>query len=51
MGNKVKLQKNEHSGSHLVTVPAQFVRIKGWEKSEELEWEEENGDLVLKGGD
>lgn len=51
MGKEVKLQKNENAGSNLVTVPAQWVRMKGWEKGDTLEWSEENGDLVLKKSD
>lgn len=48
MGKEVSLQKNEQSGSAVVTVPAQFVRLKDWSDKENLEWVEVDGNLQLQ---
>jgi len=47
MSEYYRLQKAKDSFQ--ITVPAQLVRSKGWEKSEELKWEvNSDGNLVLK---
>ena len=44
----MKLQKGK-SGRYNITVPVSIVRVKEWEKGEELNWEiNEEGDIVLK---
>jgi len=47
MSEYYKLQKAKDSFQ--ITVPAQLVRSKGWEKGEELKWKvNSNGKLVLQ---
>ena len=44
----VKLQLDEENSSAKVSVPIAYARIKGWDDKEDLQWGEEDGNLVLK---
>lgn len=47
MGEERNLQVTDH-GQAKITVPISWVRMKDWEDKQTLEWEEHDGNLVLK---
>ena len=44
---KRKLQKSKN-GQYFLSLPNQLVRLKGWDKGDEIIFSEIKGDIVLK---
>ncbi len=44
---KRKLQKSKN-GQYFLSLPNQLVRLKGWDKGDEIIFSEQKGDIVLR---